>query len=201
MVLSLHPPWILLSLAVLNYKQPHPWTKIHSINATGHPISLVYCSNIEIQEGPFVNGISSFSAFVLWSSREKWQSQNLVSCEEVWICQCHSSPPVTLCPIPLTLCSRVASTGQRLLPLRKSLLGRVSCGLWTGPGSVWHFLAVVALTGGSWLWLEHCVFWLTQLADKFPGTPGSLTHSSLRLHSYIQESLGQRHWVQSLLPL
>ena len=50
--------------------------------------------------------------------------------------------------------------------------------------------------GGSWLWLEHCVFWLTQLADKSPGTPGSANQSGLRLHSYIQESLGQRHRVQ-----
>lgn len=53
--------------------------------------------------------------------------------------------------------------------LGKSLLGRVSCGLRTGTASIGPFLAAVALAGRSWLWLEHCVFWLTQLAEVSPG--------------------------------
>lgn len=116
------------------------------------------------------------------------------------ICQCNRSlPPGVLSYFSnsvLWSCQHRTEISATYL-LGKSLLGRVRCGWKTGPDSIWRFLTEVSLTEGSWLWLEHCVFWLNQLADKFPGTPGRGNESSLRLHSDIQESLGHWHWDQN----
>lgn len=127
---SLHPARVLLSLAVLDYKEPHPWIKLYSIPASGHSwlprVLFQYKNPRGLCKGDFC------LFCVTWSSREKHPSRNLVSCEEIWICQWNSSLPPILCPVPLTLSSVVANTGQRLLPL-------ICWGnpFWEGPVVVW----------------------------------------------------------------
>lgn len=78
---SLHPARVLLSLAVLDYKEPHPWIKLYSIPASGHS----WLPHVLFQyKNPRGLCKGDFCLFcVPWSSREKHHSQNLVSCEEI----------------------------------------------------------------------------------------------------------------------